>query len=42
MIARQMPSAEQSLAERLLAGDRRALARAITLVENDDPAPGIP
>jgi LAO/AO transport system kinase len=32
-----MPSADQSLAERLLAGDRRALARAITLVENDDP-----
>jgi LAO/AO transport system kinase len=32
-----MSSAEQSLAERLLAGDRRALARAITLVENDDP-----
>ncbi len=27
-----------TLAERLLAGDRRALARAITLVENDDPA----
>ncbi len=27
-----------SLAQRLLAGDRRALARAITLVENDDPA----
>lgn len=27
-----------ALAERLLAGDRRALARAITLVENDDPA----
>ena len=26
------------LAERLLAGDKRALARAITLVENDDPA----
>ncbi len=26
-----------TLAERLLAGDRRALARAITLVENDDP-----
>jgi LAO/AO transport system kinase len=25
------------LSERLLAGDRRALARAITLVENDDP-----
>jgi LAO/AO transport system kinase len=32
-----MPSADQSLAERLLAGDRRALARGITLVENDDP-----
>jgi LAO/AO transport system kinase len=29
---------ETSLAARLLAGDRRALARAITLVENDDPA----
>ena len=28
---------EQTLAERLLAGDRRALARAITLVESDDP-----
>src|SRR5579875_1244467 len=27
-----------ALAERLLAGDRRALARAITLVENEDPA----
>lgn len=27
-----------TLAQRLLAGDRRALARAITLVENDDPA----
>ena len=26
------------LAERLLAGDKRALARAISLVENDDPA----
>src|ERR1700757_5192965 len=26
-----------SLAERLLAGDKRALARAISLVENDDP-----
>ncbi|MBI4898691.1 MAG: methylmalonyl Co-A mutase-associated GTPase MeaB [Actinobacteria bacterium] len=26
------------LAKRLLAGDKRALARAITLVENDDPA----
>lgn len=29
---------EPSLAERLLSGDKRALARAITLVENDDPA----
>ena len=28
----------QPLAQRLLDGDRRALARAITLVENDDPA----
>ena len=28
---------KQSLAQRLLAGDKRALARAITLVENDDP-----
>lgn len=27
-----------TLAERLLDGDRRALARAITLIENDDPA----
>ncbi|MDQ3631827.1 MAG: ATP/GTP-binding protein, partial [Actinomycetota bacterium] len=33
-----MPTPEKSLAERLLAGDKRALARAITLVENDDPA----
>ncbi|MGH2914460.1 MAG: methylmalonyl Co-A mutase-associated GTPase MeaB [Solirubrobacteraceae bacterium] len=33
-----MPSGDQSLAQRLLAGDRRALARAITLIENDDPA----
>ncbi|MBK5230340.1 MAG: methylmalonyl Co-A mutase-associated GTPase MeaB [Thermoleophilia bacterium] len=30
--------ATDDLAKRLLAGDRRALARAITLVENDDPA----
>ncbi len=29
---------EASLAERLLAGDKRALARAITLIESDDPA----
>lgn len=38
---RSMPDAErqpQTLAGRLLAGDRRALARAITLVESDDPA----
>ena len=28
---------DQPLAQRLLAGDRRALARAISLVENDDP-----
>ena len=34
-----MPAkAEESLAKRLLAGDKRALARAITLIENDDPA----
>ncbi len=33
-----MPTAQDGLAERLLAGDKRALARAITLVENDDPA----
>jgi GTPase len=32
------PDAEASLAERLLAGEKRALARGITLVENDDPA----
>jgi LAO/AO transport system kinase len=29
---------ERTLAQRLLDGDRRALARAITLVESDDPA----
>ncbi len=29
---------EASLAERLVEGDKRALARAITLIENDDPA----
>ena len=29
---------ETTLAQRLLGGDRRALARAITLVENNDPA----
>jgi LAO/AO transport system kinase len=37
MIQRPM-AADPTLAERLVAGDRRALARAITLVENDDPA----
>ncbi len=33
-----MAGANDSLAQRLMAGDKRALARAITLVENDDPA----
>ena len=32
-----MPRSDQNLAQRLLDGDRRALARAISLVENDDP-----
>src|SRR5436309_3111617 len=32
-----MTAAEKSLAERLLDGDKRALARAISLVENDQP-----
>ncbi len=32
-----LPETGQSLADRLLAGDRRALARAISLVESDDP-----
>jgi LAO/AO transport system kinase len=32
-----MAKTEQSLSERLLTGDKRALARAISLVENDDP-----
>jgi GTPase len=32
-----MPPADQSLAQRLLAGDRRALARGISLVENNHP-----
>ena len=31
-------AADTNLAQRLLDGDRRALARAISLVENDDPA----
>src|SRR4051812_16908619 len=34
--------ADGTLAERLMAGDKRALARAITLVEADDPAGGGP
>ncbi|HEY2771168.1 MAG TPA: methylmalonyl Co-A mutase-associated GTPase MeaB [Solirubrobacteraceae bacterium] len=32
-----MANDERSLSERLLSGDKRALARAISLVENDDP-----
>src|SRR5437899_7271952 len=32
-----MADADQTLSERLLDGDKRALARAISLVENDDP-----
>ncbi len=37
MMVASMATADQSLAERLLAGDKRALARAISLVEADDP-----
>src|SRR6201990_404582 len=33
-----MASNDDSLAQKLLAGDKRAVARAISLVENDDPA----
>jgi len=33
-----MADSKPTLAERLLAGDKRALARAISLVEDDDPA----
>src|ERR1700689_1240812 len=33
-----MTTSDQPLADRLLGGDKRALARAISLVENDDPA----
>src|ERR1700712_3873032 len=33
-----MPATQDDIAARLLKGDRRALARAITLVESDDPA----
>jgi LAO/AO transport system kinase len=32
-----LPTTAAELAERLVAGDKRALARAISLVENDDP-----
>src|SRR5246500_4846155 len=32
-----MPQSDDSLAQRLMAGDKRALARAISLVEDDDP-----
>ncbi len=38
MIRAPMPVTQPDLARRLLEGDRRALARGITLVENDDPA----
>ena len=38
MMARLVEGTGQSLSQRLLDGDKRALARAITLVENDDPA----
>src|SRR5438046_7686098 len=37
-MAETAKKAESSLAERLIDGDKRALARAITLIENDDPA----
>ncbi len=37
MIPRPVSGSDQTLAQRLLAGDRRALARAISLVENDRP-----
>jgi len=37
ILVRDMAAAKESLAERLLAGDKRALARAISLVEDDDP-----
>ncbi|HEY5318664.1 MAG TPA: methylmalonyl Co-A mutase-associated GTPase MeaB [Solirubrobacteraceae bacterium] len=33
-----MATTDRSLSDRLLAGDKRALARGISLVENDDPA----
>src|SRR5437763_15406136 len=37
MMIGPMAEPDQSLADRLLAGDKRALARAISLVENDEP-----
>jgi LAO/AO transport system kinase len=37
MIARAMADAENTLARRLMGGDKRALARAISLVEDNDP-----
>jgi LAO/AO transport system kinase len=37
MIARAMADAENTLAGRLMGGDKRALARAISLVEDNDP-----
>ncbi len=37
MIAEPMTGTDTSLAKRLLDGDKRALARAISLVEDDDP-----
>jgi LAO/AO transport system kinase len=37
MMIGPMAEPDRTLAERLLAGDKRALARAISLVENDDP-----
>ena len=37
-MAESAEAAEQSLAERVVAGEGRALARAISLVENRDPA----
>jgi LAO/AO transport system kinase len=37
-MAKAAKATDRSPAEQLLAGDKRALARAITLIENDDPA----
>jgi LAO/AO transport system kinase len=37
MASTAKPTADSSLAERLVAGDKRALAKAITLIENDRP-----